>query len=172
IVRHLLDFSREKSDEKMEPVFLGDVVSKTMSLVSVSAKQVGVQVVQDLDPDLPTITGDFNRLQQVVLNLVTNSVFAMKDKGGTLSLCTFSNPERCKVFLQIADTGVGIAPKDLDRIFDPYFTTKEPGEGTGLGLSICYKIIEAHKGKIDVESDVGLGTTITIAFVANPATRG
>ena len=112
------------------------------------------------------IHGDKNKLQQVLLNLVTNSMHAMKDKGGKLMLSAFSNPERSKVFLQIRDTGTGIAPDKLGRIFDPYFTTKGQGEGTGLGLSISYKIIEEHDGKIDVESELGVGTTVTLQFPA------
>ncbi len=166
IVRNLLDFSRERSDEQMEQVCLNDAIAKTMSLITVNARQTHVQVDQELEKDLPSVIGDFNRLQQVLLNLVTNGMHAMRDDGGVLTLGTFTNPERSKVFLQITDTGIGIKKEDLDRIFDPYYTTKGQGEGTGLGLSITYKIIEDHKGGIDVESELGKGTVITVQMPA------
>ncbi|MBU0505243.1 MAG: ATP-binding protein [bacterium] len=166
IVRNLLDFSREKIDERMELVVLNEAISRTMALISVNAKQTGVEVVQDMEKDIASIVGDLNKLQQVVLNLVTNSIAAMQGGGGVLTLSTFMNPEKTKVFLQVSDTGKGIEEENMNRIFDPYFTTKKQGEGTGLGLAICYKIIEDHKGKIDIESVIDQGTTVTIHFPA------
>lgn len=164
IVRNLLDFSRQEMDEEMSYVFLHDVIHKTMAVISLNAKTFGVDVKLELDEDLPPMQGDVNKLQQVVLNLITNALHAMKETGGVLTISTFANPEKSKVFLQIRDTGSGINKDDLTRIFDPYFTTKGQGEGTGLGLSICYKIVEEHRGKIDVESEPGRGTAMTLHF--------
>jgi len=167
IVRNLLDFSRQNFEERMEAVSLSDVVKKTMALVMVNARDLNISVVQDLLPALPAIRGDFQKLQQVVLNLITNAIHAMKDKASaTLTIVTFANPERRKVFLQVKDTGHGIGREHLDKIFDPYFTTKGQGEGTGLGLSISYNILKEHGGKIDVESELGKGTTFTLQFEA------
>jgi two-component system NtrC family sensor kinase len=165
IVRNLLDFSRQNFEERMEPVFLNDVIKKTMTLIKINARSYNVEIVQDLQSDLPPVKGDFQKLQQVVLNLITNAIHAMKDKqGGVLTLLTFTNPERRKAFLQVKDTGTGIDKTNLDKIFDPYFTTKGQGEGTGLGLSISYNILKEHGGKIDVESEKGVGTTFTLQF--------
>lgn len=164
IVRNLLDFSRQELDEEMSYVFLGEMVQKTMAVISLNAKAVDVDVKLELDDDLPPIKGDINKLQQVVINLMTNAIHSMKDSGGLLTISTFANPEKSKVYLQVRDTGTGINKDDLTRIFDPYFTTKGQGEGTGLGLSICYKIVEEHRGKIDVESETGRGTAMTLSF--------
>lgn len=168
IVRNLLDFSHKDVEEQMEYVMIGDVVSKSMSLIKINAKQYNIDIDLDIAEGMPPIHGDRNKLQQVLLNLVTNSMHSMKNKGGELSISAFANPERSKVFLQIRDSGTGIEAAKLHRIFDPYFTTKGQGEGTGLGLSISYKIVEEHNGKIDVESELGVGTVVTLVFPAVP----
>ncbi|MCP5463921.1 MAG: PAS domain-containing protein [Deltaproteobacteria bacterium] len=167
IVRNLLDFSRQEFQEAMDAVRLDEVVQKTLGMVRLNAKQADVELTLDLKEDLPSIHGDFNKLQQVLLNLVGNALHAMKNcQARKLSLSTFCNPEQSKIFLQVQDSGTGIDKKVLNRIFDPYYTTKGQGEGTGLGLSITYKIIQEHHGKIDVESELNKGTTITISFPA------
>lgn len=164
IVRDLLDFSRGNLEEDMNLIQLNDLIRQTMTLIQINARHLNVTIVQELDPDLPMIHGHFGKLQQVLLNLVTNALHAMKDKGGTLTVSTFTNPEKNKVFLKVQDTGIGIDDNYMDKIFDPYFTTKAQGEGTGLGLSISYKIIEEHGGKIDVNSQKNSGTTMTLQF--------
>lgn len=166
IVRDLLDFSRRNIEEEMIPVQINDIITQTMALLQINARHVNVAIVQELAPDLPPIHGHFSKLQQVVLNLVANALHAMKDTGGTLTVSTVTNPEKSKVFVKVKDTGTGIDDDNVDKIFDPYFTTKEQGEGTGLGLSISYKIIEEHGGKIDVNSQKGNGTTMTLQFSA------
>ncbi|OVE80534.1 hypothetical protein BVY03_06135 [bacterium K02(2017)] len=166
IVRNLLNFSRQDFEEDMVFVDINDVINKSMSLIKINAKHNNVNINLDISDQIPHLTGDLNKLQQVILNLVTNSMHSMNENGGELSISSFSNPENSKVFLQIKDTGHGIDQEKIDRIFDPYFTTKGQGEGTGLGLAITYKIIEEHNGKIDVESEVGIGTTVTIQFPA------
>lgn len=164
IVRDLLDFSRSHIEEEMNPVPINDLIRQTMTLIQINARHLNVTIVQELAPDLPMIHGHFGKLQQVLLNLVTNALHAMKDKGGTLTVSTFTNPEKNKVFLKVQDTGTGIDDNHMEKIFDPYFTTKAQGEGTGLGLSISYKIIEEHGGKIDVNSKKSSGTTMTLQF--------
>lgn len=164
IVRDLLDFSRRNIEEEMNLVQVNDIIAQTMALIQINARHVNVAIVQELSNDLPAIHGHFSKLQQVVLNLVTNALHAMKKAGGTLTVSTFTNAEKSKVFVQVKDTGTGIDSDTVDKIFDPYFTTKEQGEGTGLGLSISYKIIEEHGGKIDVNSMKGSGTTMTLQF--------
>jgi signal transduction histidine kinase len=116
-------------------------------------------------PDLPPILGNAGKLQQVFLNLFLNAKDAMKD-GGTLRVATEMNGH---VSVAISDTGSGIAPEHLQRIYDPFFTTKsapKQGErrGTGLGLAVTYGIIQEHAGKIHVESHLGAGTTFHLEF--------
>jgi two-component system NtrC family sensor kinase len=167
IVRDLLDFSRRNIEEEMNPVQINDLIRQTMTLIQINARHLNVTIVQELAPDLPLIYGHFGKLQQVLLNLVTNALHAMKAKGGTLTVKTSTNPEKNIVFLKVQDTGMGIDDGHVEKIFDPYFTTKAQGEGTGLGLSISYKIIEEHGGKIDVSSQKNSGTTMTLQFSVN-----
>jgi two-component system, NtrC family, sensor kinase len=99
-------------------------------------------------------------MQQVFLNLINNAVDAMEKKGGTLTITTRNIKKR--VTVEVADTGPGMPAANIDKIFEPFFTTKPVGKGTGLGLSICYGIIKKLGGDIDVESELGKGTTFFI----------
>ncbi len=166
IVRDLLDFSHQNFKEEMRLLDMSEVVNRSLKLFKLNERQSKVNIELNTQTDLPKVEGDFNKLEQVVLNLATNAMHAMKENGGNLNIATFTNNDKSKVFMQFKDNGVGIDADVIDRIFDPYFTTKGQGEGTGLGLSICYKIIEEHGGKIDVESKMGAGTTMTIQFPA------
>lgn len=105
------------------------------------------------------VYGNFNELQQVILNIMNNAIDAMPD-GGQLEVTTLDRDSFAAISL--ADTGVGIPPEAITHIFDPFFTTKPEGKGTGLGLSISHGIVHDHKGHIDVESTPGRGTTFTI----------
>ncbi len=162
IVRNLLDFSRRESGEKA-PTSIIELVERTLSLVAPDLRKRGVVVTRDLNRDVPMALVEARRIEQVLVNLLTNAGHAMPD-GGTLTvrsgLIMDVTPPR--VFVEITDTGEGISKRDLGRIFDPFFTTKEPGKGTGLGLSVSHGIIVDHGGKIDVESEVGAGTTFRI----------
>ncbi len=122
-------------------------------------------MVQELDPDLPFITADPNRMNQILVNLIINAVDAMEGKG-TLTLRTTQHPQEKKVILEVSDTGMGIPSENLPQIFEPFFTTKEVGKGTGLGLSTVYGIVRDHGGTIDVRSTLGKGTTFVLTFPA------
>jgi two-component system NtrC family sensor kinase len=163
IVRDLLDFSRQSFEERMQPLNLNEVIQKAMNLIQVNARHSQINIVQNLSHDLPMLIGHMHKLQQVLLNFVTNAMHAMKD-GGILTISTSQSADRRHLLLEIEDTGDGIDGEDLDKIFDPYFTTKEQGEGTGLGLSISYNIVQEHKGSIAVESRKRQGTKFTITF--------
>lgn len=166
IVRDLLDFSRQSFDDRMQALSLNEVVDKAMTLVQVNARHFNILIVKNLASDLPGVVGHFHKLQQVVINLVTNALHAMKESGGTLVVTTSKGAGDRTVVVEVEDTGIGIDEEDVDKIFDPYFTTKEQGEGTGLGLSISYKIIEEHRGEIRVESVRGKGTKFILQFPA------
>lgn len=164
IVRGLLDFSRQNFDEQMEPLSLNDVLHKTMSLIHLNTHHSHIQMKQNLDGNLPHVFGHFHKLEQVVLNIVTNAIHAMRESGGTLTLNTYPSPEKTSVCLEVVDTGHGIDGDNLNRVFNPFFTTKQQGEGTGLGLSISYNIIKDHEGSIEVKSEHDKGTVFLITL--------
>ena len=164
IVRGLLDFARERPPVK-EPLSLNDAIQRVMRLLSSQKVSQQITVEQHFADDLPRIEGDVNQLQQVLLNLSLNAFEAMPD-GGTLTIGTWA--QHGNVMVEVADTGCGITAENLDRIFDPFFSTKPVGKGTGLGLSISYGIVQQHGGTLQVESRTGQGTTFTIALPCTP----
>jgi two-component system NtrC family sensor kinase len=166
IVKGLLDFSRQ-SRGNMQPLDLNTLIKDTLSLIGKQSLFFNIQVVQDLDLELPAVIGDRSQLQQVFMNLLINAVQAMDEKGTITVVTRGSGEERVEV--RISDTGHGIPPGQIDKIFDPFFTTKESGCGTGLGLSIVYGIVTTHRGTISVESEAGKGSTFTIRLPAEVA---
>ncbi|MFB3882771.1 MAG: sensor histidine kinase [Armatimonadota bacterium] len=160
IVQNLLTFSRKSRQEKIEQVNVNDVLERTLTLSEHQLTVGNVKVLKELDPHLPNIDANAGQLQQVFMNLIINAHHAMPD-GGELTVRTGTVPDD-RVFVEIADTGCGIAPENINRIFDPFFTTKEEGKGTGLGLAVSRNIIESHGGDIGVRSAVGLGTTFRV----------
>ena len=160
IVRGLLDFARERSVEK-EPLDVNEVVRQTIRLLGNREAFQQIAVREDLAEGLPRVEGDRNHLQQVLLNLSLNACAAMPE-GGTLTISTSAGDG--KVLLKVTDTGCGIKREHLDRVFEPFFSTKPVGQGTGLGLSISYGIIRQHDGTLEVQSEEGKGTTFTIVL--------
>ncbi len=162
IVRGLLDFARQ-SPVNMEPLDVNEVIRQTMLLLRNQKEFRKVVIEEELAQAMPPLRGDQNQLQQVFLNLALNACEAMPG-GGTLSVATSAGAG--KIDVSISDTGCGINPEGLGKIFDPFYTTKPVGKGTGLGLSVSYGIIEQHQGHIEVESQVGKGTTFTVILPA------
>jgi two-component system, NtrC family, sensor kinase len=164
IVNNLLNFSRTSGSE-IGDVDVNKVIADTLALLEHQFKVAKVEVQNTPTPKLPAIQGNAGRLQQVFLNLFLNAKDAMPG-GGTLRVATINGES---VSVCVSDTGSGIAPEHIQRIYDPFFTTKtSPREGqargTGLGLSVTYGIIQEHAGKIRVESNPGAGTTFTLDF--------
>jgi PAS domain S-box-containing protein len=164
IANGLLNFSRTSTTE-FRATDLNQVIRDTLSLLEHQFKTAQIVVDMDLAADLPPIHGNPGKLQQVFLNLLLNAKEAMPG-GGRLRVATLANGH---VEAFVNDSGAGIAPEHLKRIYDPFFTTKttpKPGDrrGTGLGLSVSYGIIQEHAGKIHVESAVGAGTTFHLEF--------
>jgi len=160
----LLNFSLVSTTEFRE-TNLNQVIRDTLSLLDHQLKTAQVIVEVELAENLPAISGNPGKLQQVFLNLLLNAKESMPG-GGRLRVATMVNGH---VEALVSDSGSGIAPEHLKRIYDPFFTTKttpRPGErrGTGLGLSVSYGIIQEHAGKIHVESAVGAGTTFHLEF--------
>jgi PAS domain S-box-containing protein len=167
IANGLLNFSRTSTTEFRE-TSLNQVIRDTLSLLEHQFKTAQVTVDLALCEPLPSIQGNPGKLQQVFLNLLLNAKEAMPS-GGQLRVATEVNQHDNCVAALVADSGSGIAPENLKRIYDPFFTTKttpKPGDrrGTGLGLSVSYGIIQEHAGKIHVESEIGSGTTFHLEF--------
>ncbi len=161
IVESLLEFSRPKAGEKKQ-VDVNDVVEHTLFLLKHHARFKRLTVARELTPALPPVLADQERLIQSFMALMLNAMDAM-DSRGTLTVRSRKNPERAdEILLEFIDTGTGIKGEDLPKIFEPFFTTKPQGRGTGLGLSICYGIIAEHRGRIEVESQVGVGSNFKV----------
>jgi two-component system NtrC family sensor kinase len=160
IIRALLDFSRQRKPDKTL-CSVNSILAECASLVERQASFQNIEMVRDLQQDLPLLILDPSQISRVFMNMIINAAEAMKD-GGRLTLATRFLPDDQCVEVQFSDTGQGIAPENMDRIFDPFFTTKETGHGVGLGLAISHGIVAEHKGTISVVSQVGKGTTFVI----------
>ena len=161
IVADLLNFARQQ-DVLAQDTDLAALMNEVIIKVNHRHKFDKVQIACDFSPELPHIQADPAQLQQVFINLLNNAADAM-EAGGTIRISAARLDEKT-VEIRVADTGSGISPENLDKLFTPFFTTKPAGKGTGLGLSIVYGIIKMHYGQIHVESQVGQGTTIVISL--------
>src|SRR6266480_2731236 len=161
IVDGLLEFSRPKARDKRE-VDVNALVDQTLFLLKHHARFKRLTVVRELTSALPPSKGDAERLIQSFMALMLNAMDAM-DSRGLLTVKSGVNPDRRdELLIQFIDTGTGIKDELLPKIFEPFFTTKAPGRGTGLGLSICYGIIAEHRGRIEVESQLGVGSNFKV----------
>ena len=168
IVRTLLDHARmEHNSQLREPLDVNPIVQRTEKLLTPTTKKRGMSISVELSDDIPRSTVNALRLEQVFVNLGQNAIHAM-DRGGHLKIRT--RPVRDGVAVEFVDTGRGIPEAQLERIFEPFFTTKGPGVGTGLGLAICRQIVLDHGGRIEVESEVGKGSTFRV--ILSPANYG
>jgi two-component system NtrC family sensor kinase len=167
IVKHLLEFSRQTEVAAAE-VDLNEVVARTLALLRRQAAFFNVDVVDRLEPGLPRVLADASQLQQVFMNIIMNAVQAMEERGTLTIESRGALDSDGEVEVSFTDTGCGIREEDLDRVFDPFFTTGKGMHGTGLGLSIAYGIVSKHHGTITVESAVGVGTTFTVRLPAVP----
>jgi len=164
IVSQLRDLSRPSELTERELTSVKELVEHVMLLTQKKCLQHHVEIARGLGRDLPRLSVAPNQIQQVFLNLMLNAVEAMPD-GGRLVVQATRTGEPDGVCVTFADTGCGIPPDVLPNIFDPFFTTKE--EGLGLGLYVTQSIVDAHSGRIDVESQVGKGTTFTVWLPAD-----
>jgi two-component system, NtrC family, sensor kinase len=173
IIRRLLDFAREKTPEKAL-VNLNGLIEETVRFVERSAALQQIEIAMDLDPDVPPLFVDADLIKQVLMNILVNAQQAIEERGKiVVESCvkrrrlTGTTMEAAPVVeIAIGDNGCGIPKANLQRIFDPFFTSKEVGKGTGLGLSVSYGIVRSHGGEIDVESTEGEGTTFRIYLPA------
>lgn len=167
LVSRLARFARADSAEAAA-VDMNPLVADTLQFVEYAIKRGRVKLTTELAPDLPAVTGQANDLRQAILAVLVNAVQAMAgQKGGTLTVRTRLVGD--VVHLQIIDSGAGIAPHNIDRVFHPFFSTRDAAESAGLGLSVARAIIERHEGAILVDSAVGAGTTITFVLPVRQA---
>jgi len=177
IIRRLLDFAREKTPEK-QLVDLNHVIEETVRFVERSAALQQIEIVMELDDDLPELYVDADLIKQVLMNILVNAQQAIEGRGTITVRSHFCAARKLAhsggtpvpaVEITISDTGCGIPKANLQRIFDPFFTSKEVGKGTGLGLSVSYGIVASHGGDIEVDSTVGEGTTFRVYLPASQA---
>ncbi len=172
LIKQLLDFARPKI-LSLQAVNINSIMTNVLDFVRRQFEKNGMDIETAFEDRLLKVYGDPALLYQVFLNVIINAFQAMS-RGGKLYLKTFMENEaedlthekREKVVIMIKDTGEGISPENLPKLFTPFFTTKEPGKGTGLGLAVTHRIVEEHNGKIKIDSEVGKGTVVTIQFNA------
>jgi len=161
ILSNLMDFARP-SPPQFTKADITSIIDKVLNFVQPKLDKFAIQTHKEYHPDTPMIQADINQLEQAFLNFIINAQHSMEEQGGTLQIRV--SPFRRKKYLKITieDTGIGIPPKNLNKIFNPFYTTKQPGKGTGLGLSTSLSIIENHYGKLDIDSLENHGTSVTI----------
>jgi PAS domain S-box-containing protein len=164
LVRDLLEFARPRGDEFI-PTDMKQLVAKTMDKISNRLEQQNVLLAENTADDLPRLYADPRQLQQVLVNLCLNALDAMPEGG---KLTVGAHRSGAEMVLTVADTGFGIDAANLAKIFQPFFTAKKR-RGLGLGLPICVRIVKAHGGRIDVESEIGNGTTFNVILPINEA---
>ena len=165
IVKGLLDFSR-KDQDSFEMKKLHDVLEATCNLITHSAKIANIKLVKDFRADEDLVFCSPNQIKQACFAILVNAAEAIRENGEIIVRTI--NEEDDKIKIEISDNGTGITAEDLPHIFEPFYTTKRDTSGLGLGLSIVHGIIQNHKGKVEVDSKVGKGTTISIIL---PLTR-
>jgi signal transduction histidine kinase len=158
MAQNLLEYSR-RAPLAREAVDIHEVIEETLTFTSYLITRRGISVERDFDHSLPLIYVDPGQIEQVFLNLIVNATQATPYEGKLTVSTRWVDDE---MHISFADTGCGIPVENLDKIFEPYFTTKPPGEGTGLGLYVCRNILAKHEGTIEVDSEVDVGTTFTI----------
>ncbi len=164
VVEELLSFARPDASE-LEANFIqlniNDVIEQTLLLAAHDSKKAKIRIIKQFSSDVPCVLADAKKLEQAFLNIIFNAFSAMEE-GGDLTIKTDFNKNMKVLNISFADTGIGITDEGLKKIFDPFYTAKTGG--TGLGLTIAHQIISSHKGRIDVKTELGKGTTFTISL--------
>jgi nitrogen-specific signal transduction histidine kinase len=174
LVKQILAFSRQ-SEHKMTPVRIQNVLKEVLNL-SRSTIPANIKLYDKIRQNCGLVLADPTQVHQIAMNLITNAFHAVEEKNGIINIeieevtvDTYKQPDNILqpgqyVRLSVSDNGIGMEQKIIDKIFEPYFTTKEKGKGTGLGLAVVYGIVKEHKGDIKIYSEVGKGTTFNVYF--------
>lgn len=164
LVGNLLQFSR-RAHQQISTLDVCEEIDSSFELIEYHLRSNRIKVSQDYALNVPTIHADRQQLRQVFLNILTNASDAMSD-GGEIKARVTQGATSKHVQIEFIDTGAGISEAELEKVWDPFFTTKPEGKGTGLGLAICRRVVEEHRGSISIESSAGAGTTVKIVFPA------
>jgi signal transduction histidine kinase len=171
IVNNLLNFSRTGNAAEFTAIDVHRVLDDTLQLLEPQLRRGQVQIIRDYGEGLPEVYGNSVKLQQIFTNLILNARDSIANGDGRITLATRQDEEGM-LSVEVADNGVGIAPEDVAKIYDPFFTTKGVGRGTGLGLAVTYGIVQEHSGHISVSSTPGFGTTFRITLpTSDPRAR-
>jgi signal transduction histidine kinase len=165
IVEGLLSFARQES-RPLGEVDVNETLGNVLAFMKDHILLRNVSIQTDLDPQLPRVRGEENKLEQVFINLIVNAAQSM-DGEGRLTLRTAFDTGTNQVVIHVGDTGCGIETEYIEKIFEPFFTTKEKRKGTGLGLSICHGIIEQHRGRINIERSNEKGSVLKVELPAS-----
>jgi two-component system, NtrC family, sensor kinase len=177
LIHEILDYARYMTP-KLTVENLNDIVASCLYFIEVKASSKAIAIHRDLEAEVPNVKLDRQQIKQVLLNLLINAMEAIGDRGGHLSVRTkkrIKQADEAWVQIEVEDSGPGILPKDLEHIFDPFYTTKHSSgerEGTGLGLTIAHQIIQEHGGYIEVSSEMDRGTTFFVNLPVNPPIAG
>lgn len=163
IVNNLLNFSRTGSATEFAEINIARVLDDTLQLLEPQLRRNQIEIVRSYDPDAPQAYANAGKLQQVFTNLILNARDASPD-GGRITIATSTDVDDGSLVVEISDTGIGIAPENVAKIYDPFYTTKGVGQGTGLGLAVSYGIVQEHAGHMSVDSTPGRGTTFRITL--------
>jgi polar amino acid transport system substrate-binding protein len=166
IVEELKNFARQEDADFFEKVDLNKVAESAVRLVEPTLRKATDQFTTQLAEDMPPVLGNFQRIEQVVVNLLLNASQALGDNRGKITLETASSVSTGEVMLVVRDNGIGIDAKHLPHLMDPFFTTKREQGGTGLGLSVSAGIVKEHGGRLTFDSIPGLGTTVRLFLPA------
>jgi two-component system NtrC family sensor kinase len=170
IVQDLLAFSRRSKPHQHAHTNFNSIVTTTVNLIGHKLKLMSVTMDLQLDESLPLVTCDASQMQQVLINLIMNGAEATQGKpDGRVTVRTSRTTGNDKMILEISDTGDGIPPENIAKLYTPFFTTKGEGKGVGLGLAVVYGIVQAHNGDIDVQSKVGRGTVFRVTLPTESA---
>ncbi len=172
VIKHVRDFARQ-SEVKRSKININEPLEDVFKVLGHQLKVHQIELILNLEPDIPPIMADHNRMEQVFINLVTNAIDALDEKAekkeykdSDKKLCIKSFTENNNVIVTVRDTGIGMTDEVKEKLFEPFFTTKKTGRGTGLGVSISYGIVKDYDGDIEIESKLGVGTTFKLKFPA------
>jgi two-component system, NtrC family, sensor kinase len=172
VVRGLLDFARQAQYD-FQVADLNHSVQQALNLVAYQLSTANIELSSNLAPELPPVNGSWEHLQSVWLNLLINARDAVQDAGATRRIEVVTRLDKAseEVLVLVRDTGRGMTPAELEHIFEPFYTTKSPGQGTGLGLATCQRIIHQHGGQIEAISKPGQGTTVVVRLPVEATSR-
>jgi len=167
IVNNLLNFSRTGDATEFSELDMSRVLDDTLQLLEPQLRGNQIEIIRNYDPESPAVFGNSGKLQQVFTNLLLNARDAIPT-GGSIRISTIPSSDDDSLTIEVSDSGTGIAPENVAKIYDPFYTTKGVGRGTGLGLAVSYGIVQEHSGHISVESTPGRGTTFRIILPTVP----